>query len=356
MWARIGATVDATMAKQIRRLRPLTRPFAAPLTREVAAQIERDFGAFVPPFALHAAAPTVLAACWTMLREALVTMHVDRRRKEAVASAVSRANACTYCVDAHTAALHALGDAATADALAAPGGRLAGDDALAALVAWAEATRRADDAHLPVPPFTAAEAPELTAIAFCFHYVNRMVALFLAPSPLPVTHARLKALARRALAPLLTGQLRRELVAGEALSFLPDAALPPDLAWAAPHRTLAAAFARAAATMQTAGAAALTTAVRTRVAEIVATWRGDEPGLGRAWLTDAVAPLADADRPAARLALLAALAPFQVDDATIADFRRGAPDDATLVAATAWASFTAARRIASWTTEAARGA
>ncbi len=354
MWARItsaiGRPIDATMAKQIRRVRPPPRPFADPLTRQIAAQIERDFGAFVPPFALHAAAPQVLAACWMMLREALVTTHVDRRRKEAVASAVSRANACTYCVDAHTAALHALGDPTTADALATPDGRIAGDDPLATLVAWAEATRAADDPRLRVPPFPRDETPEMTAVAFCFHYINRMVALFLAPSPLPFASPRLKAIARRALAPVLAGQLRHALAAGEALPFLPDAPLPPDLAWAAPHPTVAAAFARAAAGIEAAAAAVLSPAVRTRVGEMLAGWRGADPGLGRAWLADAVAPLAERDRPPARLALLTALAPFQVDDATIAEFRRSAPGDAALVAATAWASFTSARRIASWVT------
>lgn len=345
MWAR----VDAVMAKQIHRIRPPTRPIVDPLTRALATQIERDFGAFVPPFALHAAAPPVLAACWTMLRESLATVHVDRRRKEAVASAVSRANACTYCVDAHTAALHALGDVTAADALAAPDGRVSETDPLAPLLAWAAATRTADDAHRHTPPFTPREAPEIVAVAFCFHYINRMVAIFLAPSPLPFTSPRLKALTRRFLGPILTGQLQRELAAGEALDFLPAAPLPPALAWTAGHPTLAAAFARAAATIDAAGATALAPSVRALVETRLATWRGEDMGLGRGWLGEAVAAVAEPDRPAARLALLTALAPFQVDDAIIADFRRTAGnDDATLIAATAWASFTVALRITSW--------
>lgn len=344
------------MAKQIRRVRPPERPFADSLTESVASQIERDFGAFVPPFALHASVPSVLAACWTMLREALVTAHVDRRRKEAVASAVSHANACTYCVDAHTAALHALGDSGAADALATPGGRIGGDDPLAALVTWAEATRAADDPRLRMPPFSAAEAPELIAIACCFHYVNRMVTVFLVPSPLPFASPRLKSLTRRMLAPILGSLLRRDLAPAASLDFLPDAPLPADLSWAAGHATLGAAFARAAAAIDAAGAAVLTAAVRTRVEKAVGAWRGADMPLGKQWLVDATASLDEPDRPAARLALLAALAPFQLDDGTIADFRRGAPDDTALVAATAWASFTAARRIAHWVTEAARGA
>jgi AhpD family alkylhydroperoxidase len=340
--------LEAAMSRQIRRLRPLPRLALPREAQEVTAQIARDFGAFVPPFALHAAAPAVLAACWTMLREALVTVRVDRRRKEVVASAVSRANACTYCVDAHTAALHALGAPAAADALAAPDGGVAAGDPLAALAGWAAATGTADHPALRPPPFTPAEAPELVAIACCFHYVNRMVAIFLAPSPLPFASTRLKQLARRALKPLLAGRLRRTLAPGDALAFLPAAPLPADLAWCAPQPTLAAAFARAATAFDAAGAEALTPPVRALVATRVAAWRGAPPGLGRGWVEDAVAALAAADRPAARLTLLAAFAPFQVDDALVDAVRAVGADDRGLVAATAWASFTTARRIAGW--------
>ena len=80
------------MSKQVRRVRPVARAAADPTTQRIIAQIERDFGAFVPPFALHSPAPPLLAACWTMVRESLASPHVDRRRKEAVASAVSRLN------------------------------------------------------------------------------------------------------------------------------------------------------------------------------------------------------------------------------------------------------------------------
>jgi hypothetical protein len=146
---------------------------------------------------------------------------------------------------------------------------------------------------------------------------------------------------------VLGSQLRRELAAGASLGFLPDAPLPPDLAWAAGHPTIAAAFARAAAAIDAAGAAVLAPAVRTRVEKTVAAWRGADMPLGKQWLRDATASLDERDRPAARMALLAALAPYQVDDATIAEFRRDRPSDADLVAATAWASFTSARAIAS---------
>jgi AhpD family alkylhydroperoxidase len=314
------------------------------------AQIERDFGAVVPPFLLHSPAPALLAACWTMLREALVTVHVPRARKEAVAAAVSRLNACTYCVDAHTAALHALGDVATADALGDPAHAGATGTApdLAPLLAWTAATRSPDDPALRDPPFTAAERPEIVGIAFCFHYINRLVTIFLAPSPLPFASPRLKGWTRRMLAPILSGQLRRVLPPGESLELLPDAPLPPDFAWTASQPTIAAAFARAAAAFDAAGAAALPPAVRELVRARVAAWRGEAMPLDRGWVEDAVAAVDRSDGAAARLVLLTAFAPERVDDAAVAAFRATRPDDATFVAATAWTSFTTARRIASW--------
>jgi AhpD family alkylhydroperoxidase len=344
MWARI----DTTLAKQVRRVRPIARAAADPASRRVMAQIERDFGAVVPPFLLHTPVPTLLAACWMMLRESLAEHHVDRTRKEAVASAVSRANACTYCVDAHTAALHALGDAATADALGDATSARVPEGALAPLVAWAAATRTADDPTLRVRPFTAAEVPELVGIACCFHYINRLVTIFLAPSPLPFASSRLKRWARRMLGPVLSGRLRRALVGGEALDFLPDAPLPPDLAWTASQPTVAAAFARAAAAFEDAGAAALSVPVRDLVRGHVARWRGEPMPLDRRWVDDAVAALDATQRAAGRLALLTALAPERVDDRVLADFAAAHPGDAALIATTAWASFTTARRIASW--------
>lgn len=276
------------------------------------------------------------------------SVSVDRLRKEAVASAVSRLNDCTYCVDAHTVALHALGDAATADALATPATVDAAAPALAPLIAWALATRTPDAPILRTPPFTSAEAPELVAMAFCFHYVNRLVTLFLTPSPLPFASPRLKGWARRALGPVLSGQLQRPLAPGDSLAFLPAATLPVDPAWAENGTTLGPAFARAAAAFERVGAKALPAAARALVQSRLDAWRGADPGLGQGWVTEAVAALEAADRPAARLALLTAFAPSQVSDEIVAEFRRAEPSDAALVGAAAWASFATARRIAGW--------
>jgi hypothetical protein len=79
---------------------------------------------------------------------------------------------------------------------------------------------------------------------------------------------------------------------------------------------VAGAFARFAAVVEQAGAETLAPEVRALVTGYLASWRGEDPGLGRTWVERLVGTLAEAQRPAARLALLAAVASYQVDDAT----------------------------------------
>ena len=88
--------------------------------------------------------------------------------------------------------------------------------------------------------------------------------------------------------------------------------------------------------------------MRELVSDRVTRWNGVPPGPGRAWVEEAVAPLSNEQQPAARLALLTALASYQVDEKVVNDFRKHRPSDSDLVNATAWASYTAAKRIAGW--------
>ncbi|MFD0592044.1 carboxymuconolactone decarboxylase family protein [Catellatospora coxensis] len=177
-----------------------------------------------------------------MLRETLLadglTTRLDR---EAVAAAVSAANSCPYCVDVHGGTLTGLGGRDAVDA-AGPGGTR-----LRELTAWAGRP----GAAAPFPP---AQAPELIGTAVTFHYLNRMVNVFLPDSPLP---AALGGTARQAVsrvAARLLGALARGRVApGGSAGLLPGAALPADLAWARGRPSVAAAFGAAAAAVDEAG-------------------------------------------------------------------------------------------------------
>ncbi|MDM4719260.1 carboxymuconolactone decarboxylase family protein [Micromonospora sp. WMMA1363] len=329
---------------RVRYLRPVFPSSAPPAVRRVYDPLEREFGVLAPPVALHAPAPRALAAAWVILRETLVARgRCTRAAREAVAAAVSVGNACPYCVDVHASTMQGLVRGSDAAAVAADRVDSIGDPGVRELVRWLR-----DDASATgdAPPFPAEAASEVIGVAVTFHYLNRMVNVFLDASPMPaVLPGRLRGGARRLLGVLLRPAARRAAAPGDALDLLPTAPLPPDLGWATGTPTVAAAFARASATVDELADAVVPTPVRDLVGERIAAWDGSPPGLSRAWAADAVAALPPGHRATARLALLTAMASYQVDDAVVDDHRRRAPGDADLVAVTAWASLTAARQL-----------
>ncbi|HEY0636174.1 MAG TPA: carboxymuconolactone decarboxylase family protein [Pseudonocardiaceae bacterium] len=301
----------------------------------VYAQVERDFGMLAPPVALHSPSPEVLAAAWTVLRETLVAAGaVSRAGKEAVATAVSRANSCPYCVAVHDATLQVLG---------------AGDED--PMLRWAAEASTEAGARAYGTPFTAAQVPELVGTAVAFHYYNRVVHVFLDSSPIPTqVPPSIRARLMRMTSRLTRTRLDVATRPGEALDLLPPAPLPADLRWAAANPTIAEGFARAAAAMDAAGARAVPPAVHTLVTSSLATWDGTLRGPSRAWVEEAVAPLPGPERAAGRLALLTAFAPFQVTPDVVAACRESGADDRTLVELVAWSALTTARRVGTWIT------
>jgi AhpD family alkylhydroperoxidase len=311
--------------RQVRHVRPVRPETAHGLVARVYRQVERDFGMLAPPMALHSPAPEVLAAAWMMLRESLLADGVvDRATKEVVATEVSAGNSCPYCVEVHGSTLRGLGQETTEGVIGT----------------WAEAIATEDGAARSEVTFPGQYAAELGAVAVTFHYLNRMVNVFLPKSPLPRIPATawllgqfLKTSAGKAIAP------------GDALELLPKAASTPE---PGANPWLADAFGRAAAAIDRAGQRAVPAAVRELVCGTLATWDGRPPGPGRSWVAEATAGLAGEHRPAGRLALLTAIASYQVDDSAVADFRLRHRDDSTLIELTAWSSLVAARRIGSW--------
>jgi alkylhydroperoxidase/carboxymuconolactone decarboxylase family protein YurZ len=329
-----GTLIRAALRKSLGHIRYVSavRPAAAHgLVEQVYRQTERDFGMLAPPVALHSPAPEALAATWLMLREALVAAGLaDRATKEAVAATVSVANACPYCVDVHSTALNALD----------PGYEFP------ELTAWTNATTTRETAGRYEPPFPIEQVPELVGVVVTFHYLNRMVNVFLPDTPLP---PGMPGAARRSalgvLGRFMRGTTRTVVSPGQSAGLVPAAVLPPDLAWAAGNPHVSQAFAAAAAAFD---GLEVPDQVRALVDAELDGWTGEARGPSRAWVNDLVTALPAADRPAGRLALLAAFASYQIDAPMVEEFRRVRPDDRSLVELTAWASFAAARRAGGW--------
>ncbi|WP_410658268.1 carboxymuconolactone decarboxylase family protein [Amycolatopsis sp. lyj-112] len=299
--------------RETRYVRPVPVGKATGLVRDVYRQLERDFGMLAPPVALHSPSPPVLAATWLMLRESLVAAGATGRAdREIVASLVSQANACPYCVEVHGMALSSLGRSSVASAIEA-GGVVEDPRSSAAL--------------------SPAASAELTAVAFSFHYLNRVVSVFLGPSPLPPSvpdsaREKAKAVLGRFLRPI------EDASPGLSLEFLPAGS--EDFAWAAGNPTVADAFSRAESVF---ASVPVPPAVRDVVLRELSSWDGRPPGLSRSWV-DAV-DLPPDDVAAARLALVVAKAPYQVDDAMVAG---AGLSDRELIEVVGWSSFVAAQR------------
>jgi AhpD family alkylhydroperoxidase len=337
-------------ARQVRFVRPVVGRSSPTPTSEVGRHIEQEIRLMVPPLLAHTPAPQVLSACWVLVRETLLaTGASDRITKEAVAAAVSSANACPYCLEMHAIGVRGLGNQADAEAIAADDHEQVADPALRQVVQWARAIHRRDETHPEPVPLTPEARAELLGVAVAFHYLTRMVNIYL-PNYLlpPALRGGARAQVKGRIAKMMGPMLSRRGAPATSIDLLPDAPLPEDCVWAAASPHVGAAVARTTAAFEAAGETALSLPVRELLLEHLTKWRGEEMPLTRAWLDPAVAPLSEKDRPAGRLVLLTAFASYQLLPKDVQDVQAAGAGDAELVAATAWASYTTARRIASW--------
>ncbi len=323
------------------------------LPKELLKQIKDEFGDFVEPFSLHAPVPELLACTWSALRESMIAGTVDREIKESIAAAVSQSNNCPYCVDAHTLMLHGLASHETAKAIS--GNRISQikDATLRAHILWAGATNDPGSSIIAKPPFSKSDAPEVIAVAFVFQYINRMVSALLGESPLPLGNSPLKGIMKRIGAMMFRGALKVKTVRGESLRFVPEgAALPSDMGWAMGNPYIERAFGGWAYVIEEKSKGLVDDNTRKILETYLTSWQGQNlgktPGLDPAWLDDPVKGLDEKAEAMARLALLAAAAPYRIDEGAVTRFRKHYPKDDQLIITLSWASFSAARRIAGW--------
>jgi hypothetical protein len=139
---------------------------------------------------------------------------------------------------------------------------------------------------------------ELAGVAVTFQYLNRMVTIFLPPSPLPPMTP--KAVGGWVMGMLASAMTSASPVPGACLDTLPDAQLPEEFSWAASDSRIAAVLAGAAAAVEDAAEQVVTMPVRELVADRLRSWDGLPLGASRAWADEAVAGLDETDRPAGR--------------------------------------------------------
>ncbi len=334
--------LERTMRASIRYLR-----IDAPRSEEerrLYAQVRAGFGAAVPPVTIHAVDPPLLRAVWHLSRATLLAGSTHRAWLEVAASGVSLANACPYCVDAHTGSLFRLGDDATAAAIVRGDLESVADPEHRLLAQWAA---RTGEAHPPALPRSLGDQLDGGALArlfgtvVAFHYVNRVVSVFLPDSPFLGPKA-LRSLARRNMGRVLkpTGVEHEDTMEDD-----PGPEVAPPFTWARPSAAVARAVSGMAAAMDTVEQGLPPAATRA-VRGAVDTWDGEPPPPGLAWREAACGGLAGQERDVAALLITVALAAYRVEDELVARARCAVgTDDASLLRAVAWAAFLAARRV-----------
>jgi hypothetical protein len=152
--------------------------------------------------------------------------------------------------------------------------------------------------------------------------------------------------------PILTW-LQRSAQAGPvepdlSLDLLTPEGAGPAPVWSRPNARIASAFSRVSAAADRAAERSVPAPVRELLRTRLASWDGGPVGLSRSWVEEAVSALPPADRPAGRLALLVAVASYQIDAAVIKDYQAVSPGDVPLIELVAWAALSAAEEIGAW--------
>ncbi|MFF2923293.1 DNA-binding protein [Streptomyces celluloflavus] len=335
---------DHAVPSPYRYTTPAAPKAATGETAAVYRQLALDLGVRrAPAFTVLSAAPALLVASWVAVRESLLAGSAPRDAKALVAAGVVRATPGAVRVAGHLPAPHVAGGRRFAEALGSGGAPE--DAAHARLLAWGAATRTPGAPELADPPFPPGHAPEYLGTALAAHFVGRIAASLLTERA-PAGPRRLRSAVRALGGRPGTAVERRPARPGESLALLGgDSGPEPSWADGAPVGAGFAALRRAA----TADSPALTDAVRTTVLAAVTDWDGGHPPAARSWLYGSLSALRGADRPAAALALLGALAPDQVRDTDIEFWRSTAPDraagDADLVRLIAFGAYAAAARV-----------
>ncbi|MGP4044650.1 carboxymuconolactone decarboxylase family protein [Streptomyces sp. 2A115] len=323
------------MTSPFRYTEPIPPKAATGRTAAVYEQLAVDFGIEdAAPFVALSSAPELIAPAWALMRESLIAGKGSRTGKELAAVGVSRANKCPFCVDAHTMLLHATGDHALAERLAH--GKPPENEQHARVLAWGEATRTPGNPDVSTLPFPAEHTAGYVGTALSFHFINRIVSSLVTENLLPGNAQRFRVV--RSLGGRSLGRtVRRSIAPGASLTLLDENETDPGPSWAA-GTTVGPAYA-ALRTAATAGAGLLTEADQALVQDAVAAWDGTHQPL--VW--DAV-PNRE-DRPGARLAMLAALAPYRITDEDVAAWKKPPYTDHCLVHLIAYGAFTAVDRI-----------
>jgi hypothetical protein len=330
----------------MRYVHAIPRRKANGLVAQVYDMIEEDF--FINgSLTGRSKVPALMAGIWTAGRESiLVNDHLDRTTKEAMNAVLSQVNDCPYCGDMLISLVHAGGKHQAASNIFSESIAQITDATLRNRLEWVKSIATPGTTTHPLLPFTAEQLPEAIAALMVMSDINRFSHVVMDGSPVsaPLGLQRVKAAALLLFGNELRSTHVEPITPGRALALLPPAPLPADLQWATPNPRIADALARWAAVVERETSGAVSPAVRELVACNLREWNGDPMPISRSWVDSEVSMLTGQERAIARLALVLAKAPYQVDKNLVEDVLREDRSEERFIRILAWASSSGARR------------
>ncbi len=334
--------------KTMRYVHAVPRARAEGLVKQIYDMIAEDF--FINgSLTSHSQVPELMAGVWMGGRETiLVTDFIDQTTKEAMTATLSTINDCPYCGDMLVSLVHSGGDHQAAEKIFAVKEECVDDTALRNRLLWVKAV--ATPGHLGEIPdvFTREEIPEAVGSILAMSHINRFSHVVMDGSPVnePFGLQKIKQTALRLIGNELISTKQRVVQPGRALSLLPEAELPDDMAWAIANPRIADALSRWANAVEKHAQGIVSNEVKACVKHNLAQWYGERMPISRSWVEQDVANLSGRDKVTAKLTLLLAKAPYQLDDILVQSVLDQYKDEATFIKFLAWAAFTSARHVA----------
>lgn len=342
------ALFDALSLKTMRFVHAVPRRQASSLVAEVYEQIDNDF--FINgSLTSRSKVPNLLAAIWTGGRETmLVSDHLDRTTKEAIAATLSSINDCPYCGDMLISLVQAGDRADDARRILREEEETIRDPVLRERLAWVKAVATPGQAPPKSIPFTQAQLPEVVGTIMAMSDINRFSHIVMDGSPVnaPFGLSRLKEWALQLFGNELRPTHSDYIQPGKTLHLLPTDSLPEDLRWASPNPRIANAIARWTSAVEREARGVITEAVHQRVNHQLADWQGELMPMSRSWVEDEVGQLVKDDYVIGKFALLLAKASYQIDEQLMEQVRRIAGSEEQFIRILAWCSYTASRYVA----------
>lgn len=347
---------DRLSIKTMRYVHSIPRKSATGLLRTIYDMIAEDFflnGSLTS----RSKVPALLAAIWTVGRESiLVDDHVERTHKEAMTAVLSQINHCPYCEDMLVSLVHAGKAHRAAQDIFARTQLVSIDDTLRTRLGWVRAIASFGDKEITTTPFTDAQLPEVIGALMAMSDINRFSHVVMAASPVsaPFGLQFVKAALLRMFGVELRVTKAKPLAPSKALGLLPPAPLPSDLAWAKQNPRIAEAVSRWASAVEREAQSAVSPEVQCVVRRSLKNWHGELMPMSRSWVETEITGLAGDDRAIARLALVLAKAPYQVDAGLVESVLRENADQVRFIRILAWCSYSAARRFAAYIADVAQ--